>query len=133
MGAVCPSNGNICSQNIPLGLILAKDSFKHGSLYGYYAMALSYYWGLGRPENLVEASRCFRIAAAQNHATSLTFLGFMYEHGLYVSRDYDEAHRCYSQAAEQGYGVAQKNLKCLEDKIESRNACDGSSDGESSH
>ena len=41
-------------------------------------------------------------------------LGYMYNYGLGVSQDYDEAIRWYRLAADQGYKHARKNLERAE-------------------
>mgnify|MGYP001552327323 CR=1 FL=1 len=49
-------------------------------------------------------------AAEQGSSRSQFILGEMYENGLGVERDYTEAVRWYSAAADQGYAVAQRRL-----------------------
>jgi TPR repeat protein len=40
-------------------------------------------------------------------------LGYMYEHGIVVKQDYNEAFKWYSKAAENGSWIAQRNLGML--------------------
>ena len=51
--------------------------------------------------------------ASRNDASALFLLGYFYEHGLGVPRDYTKAAESYEKAALQGYAIAQNNLGSL--------------------
>src|SRR5215469_9403208 len=51
--------------------------------------------------------------ASRNDASALFLLGYFYEHGLGVPRDYTKAAESYEKAALQGYAMAQNNLGSL--------------------
>ena len=55
-----------------------------------------------RRGDLETAVRMWRPLAAQGHAKAQISLGFMYEHGLVVVKDYKEAVRLYRLAADNG-------------------------------
>ncbi len=48
--------------------------------------------------NYAKAANCFKKAAKQGHALSLVGLGYCYESGKGVKRDYKKAEKCYRQA-----------------------------------
>lgn len=103
-----------CSPNIKLGDALACYSAEIGdSCFGWHASGLTFYLGLNKSIDYIEAERCFQEAAAHDHAGSLNILGYMYQNGLGVHHDYDEALRYYEQAAKQGFDVAIHNFKIL--------------------
>jgi len=54
----------------------------------------------------------FRKAAEQNYAPAQSNLGYCYDNGRGVEKDYAEAVKWYRKAAEQGHAEAQVNLGC---------------------
>jgi TPR repeat protein len=56
------------------------------------------------------AFETFKALAEQGEVSSQNYLGFMYEKGLGVSQDKQQAVKWYTKAAEQGYSYAQYNL-----------------------
>lgn len=60
--------------------------------------------------------RLMRPLADQGDAVAQHDLGVIYENGLGVPQNYDEAVKWYHLAAEQGYGLSQFNLGLLYDK-----------------
>ena len=68
------------------------------------------------------AQRYFRMASQQNVLEECEFgadagqyadqfyMGWMYEHGVYVEKDLAKAEDYYSRAAEQGFDLAQEAL-----------------------
>lgn len=56
------------------------------------------------------ALKLLRPSAEHGNATAQTDLGWMYEQGSGVTKDFKEAMRWYRLAAEQGFGRAQYNL-----------------------
>ena len=69
--------------------------------------------GLGVKQDIAEARRYFKIAAAQGHPEAQFELARMYETGQGVPRDLTEALKLYAKAAEQDHTVAQYNLGVL--------------------
>ncbi|MCO6185909.1 caspase family protein [Rhizobium sp. L1K21] len=57
-----------------------------------------------------EALVHYRKAADQGYAVAQSDIGFYYENGLAVPKDYDESYRWYRMAADQGYATAQYNV-----------------------
>jgi TPR repeat protein len=57
-----------------------------------------------------EAFKWFSLAAEQGLSSAQSYLGNMYENGLYVTRDATEAFKWYHLAAEQGYEEDQVTL-----------------------
>lgn len=55
----------------------------------------------------------FEMSAKLGHADAQNSLGFMYENGIFVKQDYQEAFKWYSKASEQGLGMAKRNLGLL--------------------
>ena len=49
-------------------------------------------------------------AAAANHAEAQYYLAVMYERGLGMDKNVDEAHRWYQRAADNGFAKAQKRI-----------------------
>jgi hypothetical protein len=66
--------------------------------------------GLKRDAGLSRGVTRYREAAEQGDAQAQNNLGFMYETGQGVSRDYQEAAKWYRKAAEQGHAMAQLSL-----------------------
>jgi uncharacterized protein len=56
------------------------------------------------------ALRLSRPLADQGLAEAQTYLGLMYEKGLGVPKDYQQAAAWFRKAADQGYAIAQNNL-----------------------
>ena len=61
-------------------------------------------------ENYVEAVECFRDAAERGYAEAQFYLGYCYENGEGVARDYEKAAKWYRDAADQGQDDAQVAL-----------------------
>jgi TPR repeat protein len=74
----------------------------------------------------VEAVKRYRKAADQNYSPAQSNLGWCYDNGQGVAKDYAEAVKWYRKAAEQGHPEAQFNLGCcyangqavVKDKVE---------------
>ncbi len=58
-------------------------------------------WGRGDYDT---ALREFRLLAEQGHAEAQLYLGIMYSQGLGVPKDFVQAYRWYTLAADQGNG-----------------------------
>ena len=67
-----------------------------------------YYYGIGVPQDYVEALKWYRLAANQGNAIAQFDLGFMYENGHGVPQDYVRAHMWFNLSAAQGNQVAAK-------------------------
>jgi TPR repeat protein len=63
-----------------------------------------------KASNFVSASAQYRKAAERNFALVQASLGFMYQSGQGVTKDYQEAVARYRKTAEQDLGIAQNNL-----------------------
>ena len=73
-------------------------------------MGEMYYFGEGREQNLTEAAKWFRKAAAEGDADAENYLGDLYYYGRGVRQDYREAAGWYRKAAEQGNADAASSL-----------------------
>lgn len=112
--ARCNLIGIGCSPNIEFGEALARYSAERGdSCFGWHAWGITFYSGLINQRDYAEAARCFKKAAAHDHAVSQTLLGYMHEKGIGVLRDYDKSLRYYERAATQRFDIAERNLGCL--------------------
>jgi uncharacterized protein len=65
------------------------------------------------PDNLQTALRWLRASAAQNNPDAAFFLGYLCEHGKFVTQDYSLAVRNYEIAARVHYPLAENNLGFL--------------------
>src|SRR5277367_1878958 len=91
---------------------------EHGDPVAQYMLADSYlhnYSTTSNPTNeeLQSAIKLLRASAAQGNASAEYRLGYLYEHGLDVSRDYEKARENYLAAAQQGHSSAENNLASL--------------------
>lgn len=84
-----------------------------------YASALAMY----APHKTKTAVKLMKRAADGGHAPALYNLGYYYELGAYVKKDFKKAKACYARAAESGDGDAELRLAILE--IKSNNATEG--------
>lgn len=84
-----------------------------------YASAIAMY----TPHNTKTAVKLMKKAADGGHAPALFNLGYYYELGAYVKKDYKKARACYTRAAERGDDDAALRLAILE--IKSNNAAEG--------
>ena len=66
--------------------------------------------GRGVVQDYAEATKWYKLAAAQGNARAQSNLGVMYESGKGVVQDYAEAAKWYKLAAAQGFALAQSNL-----------------------
>jgi TPR repeat protein len=74
-------------------------------------MGEEYWMGRGgRRVDYNEALRAFQIAADQGNARSMANIGWIYENGFDVSRDYAQAMMWYERAANHGDVVANWNI-----------------------
>ncbi|MDR2026013.1 MAG: sel1 repeat family protein [Prevotellaceae bacterium] len=65
-----------------------------------------------------ELAKQYQRNAEQGSADAQNCLGFMYENGVGVSKDYGEALKWYRKSAERGNADAQKNLNRIYIKIQ---------------
>ena len=73
-------------------------------------LGITYYNGLGVPQDHGEAMKWFRHAADSGFAPAQSSLGVGYAQGLGVPQDYAEAVRWFRMAADQGDALGQFNL-----------------------
>lgn len=129
--ARCNLDGIGCSRNIKFGEALARYSAERGdSCFGWHAWGITFYSGLINQRDYAEAARCFKKAAAHDHAVSQTLLGYMHEKGIGVLRDYDKSLRYYERAATQRFDIAERNLGCLRSLISRMHYRGDRSDGD---
>ena len=76
-----------------------------------------YYNGEGVGKSYEEAVKWYKKAADQGYAKAQYMMGLMYENGEGVDKDPKEAERWYQMAAGQGNESAKKNLKELQEKM----------------
>ena len=81
-----------------------------GDARAQHNLGYMYEYGLGIPQDYVEAVRWYRKAAEQGLADAQFNLGTMYDNGRGLPQDYSEAARWYRKAAEQGDGDCQNTL-----------------------
>ena len=81
-----------------------------GDAVAQFNLGVRYDFGLGVPEDDVEAVAWYRQAAEQGHAVAQYTLGFMWAVGRGVPQDDVEAVAWYRKAAEQGHADAQVRL-----------------------
>jgi uncharacterized protein len=65
------------------------------------------------PGDLQTALGWLRTSAAQDNPNAVFFLGYLYEHGKFVTQDYSQAFRNYEIAARVHYPPAENNLAFL--------------------
>lgn len=129
--ARCNLIGIGCSLDIEFGEALARYSAERGdSCFGWHAWGITFYSGLINQRDYAEAARCFKKAAAHDHAVSQTLLGYMHEKGIGVLRDYDKSLSYYERAATQRFDIAERNLGCLRDLISRMHNRGDRSDGD---
>ncbi len=83
---------------------------EQGNAEAQFSLGFVYDYGLGVPEDDIEAVRWYRLSAEQGDAEAQAFLGYMYETGEGVPQNYAEAVRWYRKAAFQGKDQAQAGL-----------------------
>jgi uncharacterized protein len=65
------------------------------------------------PEDIQTALKWLRASAGQNNPNAAFYLGYLYEHGRFVARDYRLAFQNYEIAAKLQYSPAENNLGSL--------------------
>lgn len=90
-----------------------EEAAKGGSLVAAVNLAMMMIEGAGGPQDFASALTWTRKAADGGNAAGLNNLGRMYELGLGVDADENEARRLYGEAAALGYGLAGENLTRL--------------------
>lgn len=75
-----------------------------------FVFGLLFFYGLGVPQDDMQAVAWYRAAADKGQPNAQHSLGFMYSVGRGVPQDFNEAVRCYRMAAEQGNPWGQFNL-----------------------
>ena len=88
-----------------------------GDVSAQFALAATYYHGLGVPQDHVEAIAWYRRAAEQGLATAQHRLGVMYYDGVGVPQDYIESHMWLNLAASQLTGQARERAVAVRDAL----------------
>lgn len=65
------------------------------------------------PEEIQSAFKWLRASAGQDYPNAAFYLGYLYEHGRFVARDYSLAFQNYEIAAKAHYSPAENNLGSL--------------------
>ncbi len=87
---------------------------EHGEAEAQFNLGLAYYNGKGVPQNVAEAVKWWRKAAAQGQVKAQFDLGSVFYAGLSgVPQNHAEAAKWWRKAAEQGFATAQSNLGIL--------------------
>jgi len=91
-------------------LIATHAGAEQGDAKAEYKLGSIYYDGRGVPQDLAEALRWYRKAAAQGDPKSEYAIGYMYDTGHGVQQDNAQAYSWYQRAANQGDGEAECGL-----------------------
>jgi TPR repeat protein len=128
-------NEDNCDENYEQLLELARVSSGRGSKYGQLTLgelyrhsffteelsaglAVDYSVNVAQRVDLVQALVFYRLAAVQGLDEAQCKVGYMYENGCGIARDYAEAMRWYQLAAAQGHSFAMyKIAECYEDGL----------------
>lgn len=87
-----------------------RPAAEAGQADGQYALGLAYVSGNGVPEDLQQALRWLRLAAAQDQPEAMSMLGMMYDEGSGVAADPKAALEWFRKAAELGERNGQYQL-----------------------
>ncbi len=91
-----------------------KRALRQGDVEATFRLARLVHNGGGKLAKSPElAAQLYRRAAQQGHSGAQNWLGFSYQFGFGLTRDYARAVNWYRKAAEQGYPPAQNNLGML--------------------
>ena len=77
-----------------------------GDAQAQYELGEAYYQGYGIEENLAEALKWYRKAAAKDNLEAIYSIGYMYDEGEAVKEDNVEAMKWLLKAAEKGHLLA---------------------------
>ena len=80
---------------------LYTDAMADGYPAAFYKVGMMHYHGIGRPINMITASKCFREGSERDNIECYYMLGLMYYYGKGVEKDISRAYR-YLNIAEQG-------------------------------
>jgi TPR repeat protein len=90
-----------------------QSQAEQGDTSAQYEVASSLFANNLSLEEMQHALKWLRAATAQNNADAEFVLGYMYEHGVGVARDYTVAFQNYQAAAVQHHAGAENNLASL--------------------
>lgn len=98
--------------DVPLNLseseLLLRKAAEGGHTKAQYELAvMNHYGNFEFPKNFAEALKWYRLAALRGFPDALHGLGQMYEDGLGVNRDMNEAKKYFLRAASMGHGLSQ--------------------------
>jgi TPR repeat protein len=86
---------------------------EQGDSAAQYQLATSILEEHPSPGDIQTALTLLRASAAQNNPRALLYVGYLYEHGKFVTQDYAQAVRNYEPAARAHYPPAENNLGFL--------------------
>ncbi len=84
-----------------------------GDAAAQYLLAKSILGNQPSPEDIQSALKWLRASVSQNNSNAALYLGYLYEHGQFVSQDYGLAFENYQIAAREHFAPAENNLATL--------------------
>ncbi|WNJ98521.1 tetratricopeptide repeat protein [Thalassospiraceae bacterium LMO-JJ14] len=101
------------AKNYKSAFEIFSEEAKNGNPHAQFMMAKYFDHGIGRPINVLEALKWYRLAASNGHIVAHYNLGVMFQTGDGVPDNYRDAMKHYTVAAEACYLNAQNNLGIL--------------------
>lgn len=95
------SNPKNKEHNYDYAFELYSDAMADKFPIAYYKVGMMHYNGVGRPINMISASKCFREGSEFDNMECYYMLGILYYYGRGVEKDLSRAYR-YLNIAEQG-------------------------------
>lgn len=106
--------GKVVKRNFLTAANWYKRALRQGDVEATYRLARLVHRGGGKLAQSPDlAAQLYRRAAQQGHSGAQNWLGFCYQFGFGLTRDYARAVNWYRKAAEQGDAGAQNNLGML--------------------
>ncbi|WP_051204655.1 tetratricopeptide repeat protein [Butyrivibrio sp. VCD2006] len=94
--------------------MLAADQ---GYVLAEYAVAYSYYTGLGAEQNYGEAVRYFNLAADQDLVEAWVALGECYYKGNGVEKDFEKSAEMYQKALDHGFEPGEEDQAIIDEVL----------------
>ncbi len=91
---------------------------EQGDVEAQYRLAIRHDYGIGVPQDYVEARKWYLKAAEQGHASAQHNLGFLYSNGQGVPQDYVTAYALANIAVAQGNEMAKRNRDLAAAKLD---------------
>ncbi|XP_024403374.2 ERAD-associated E3 ubiquitin-protein ligase component HRD3A isoform X2 [Physcomitrium patens] len=97
---ICLGQSGVCTdaERHRRAHILWSYSSEQGNEHAALLIGDAYYYGRGAEKNLDRAAEAYRKAQLQQNSQAMFNLGYMYEHGLGLPKDFHLAKRYYDQA-----------------------------------